>query len=88
MSAAFGPGDIHAVFAGCVLSLFFFPLELTRRVTFRLVLMTYHGTVLLLSGWQADENHILRQYRAILDRYASPSPFSSFPPLLNPTYAA
>jgi len=30
-----------------------------------LVLMSYHGLVLLLSGWQADEEHILKQYRAI-----------------------
>ena len=46
--------------------------------------MTYHGTVLLLSGWQADENHILRQYRAILDRYASPSPLLFIPSLAKP----
>ena len=31
--------------------------------------MTYHGVVLLLAGYQADENHILRQYRAIVDKY-------------------
>lgn len=30
--------------------------------------MTYHGVVLLLSGYQADEQHILRQYRAIVDK--------------------
>lgn len=35
-----------------------------------LSLMTYHGVVLLLSGYQADEQHILRQYRAIVDKYA------------------
>ncbi|KAF8664000.1 hypothetical protein AX16_000851 [Volvariella volvacea WC 439] len=33
-----------------------------------LVLMTYHGVVLLLSGFQADEQHIFRQYKAIVDR--------------------
>ncbi|KZT19316.1 hypothetical protein NEOLEDRAFT_1142229 [Neolentinus lepideus HHB14362 ss-1] len=33
-----------------------------------LVLMTYHGVVLLLAGYQADEEHILKQYRAIVDR--------------------
>ncbi|KAF9019876.1 hypothetical protein BDZ89DRAFT_1020519 [Hymenopellis radicata] len=33
-----------------------------------LVLMTYHGVVLLLSGWQCDEAHIVRQYRAIVDK--------------------
>jgi len=32
-----------------------------------LALMTYHGFVLLLSGYQADEAHILEQYRAIVD---------------------
>ncbi|RDB22979.1 Mitochondrial outer membrane protein IML2 [Hypsizygus marmoreus] len=32
-----------------------------------LVLMTYHGVVLLMSGYQADEQHILKQYRAIVD---------------------
>lgn len=30
--------------------------------------MTYHGVVLLLSGYQADEQHILRQYRAIVEK--------------------
>jgi hypothetical protein len=30
--------------------------------------MTYHGVVLLLSGWQADEQHILKQYIAIVDQ--------------------
>jgi hypothetical protein len=29
--------------------------------------MTYHGVVLLLSGYQADEAHILRQYKSIVD---------------------
>ncbi|KAK7443214.1 Mitochondrial outer membrane protein iml2 [Stygiomarasmius scandens] len=32
-----------------------------------LVLMTYHGVVLLLSGYQADEAHIIKQYTAIVD---------------------
>ncbi|KAI0705857.1 hypothetical protein BC835DRAFT_1313841 [Cytidiella melzeri] len=32
-----------------------------------LVLMTYYGVVLLLTGYQADEAHILRQYRAMID---------------------
>lgn len=30
--------------------------------------MTYHGVILLLSGYQADEEHILKQYKAIVDR--------------------
>ncbi|KAG2150637.1 outer membrane protein Iml2/Tetratricopeptide repeat protein 39 [Suillus bovinus] len=33
-----------------------------------LVLMTYHGVVLLLSGYQADEAHIIKQYKAIVQR--------------------
>jgi len=33
-----------------------------------LVLMTYHGVVLLLSGYQADEMHIIKRYKAIVDR--------------------
>ncbi|KAF8888312.1 hypothetical protein BD779DRAFT_1611355 [Infundibulicybe gibba] len=33
-----------------------------------LVLMTYHGVVLLMSGYQADEAHIIRQYKAIVDK--------------------
>ncbi|THU91198.1 hypothetical protein K435DRAFT_674578 [Dendrothele bispora CBS 962.96] len=32
-----------------------------------LVLMTYHGVVLLLSGYQANEAHIIKQYTAIVD---------------------
>ncbi|KII88264.1 hypothetical protein PLICRDRAFT_175873 [Plicaturopsis crispa FD-325 SS-3] len=33
-----------------------------------LVLMTYHGVVLLLAGYQADEAHIIKQYKAIVDK--------------------
>ncbi|KAH7923486.1 hypothetical protein BV22DRAFT_1196685 [Leucogyrophana mollusca] len=33
-----------------------------------LVLMTYHGVVLLLSGYQADEEHIIKQYKAIVEK--------------------
>ncbi|TFK33083.1 outer membrane protein Iml2/Tetratricopeptide repeat protein 39 [Crucibulum laeve] len=33
-----------------------------------LVLMTYHGVVLLLSGYQANEQRILREYKAIVDK--------------------
>ena len=33
----------------------------------RLTLMTYHGVVLLLAGYQADEQHIVKQYQAIVD---------------------
>ncbi|RPD66519.1 hypothetical protein L226DRAFT_557573 [Lentinus tigrinus ALCF2SS1-7] len=42
-----------------------------------LSLMTYHGVVLLLAGYQADEEHILRQYRAIVDKLESRYPTGS-----------
>ncbi|KAH9930772.1 uncharacterized protein B0H18DRAFT_993499 [Fomitopsis serialis] len=42
-----------------------------------LALMTYHGVVLLLSGYQADEQHILRQYGAIVDKLSSRYPNGS-----------
>ncbi|KAF8575789.1 hypothetical protein K439DRAFT_1419445 [Ramaria rubella] len=42
-----------------------------------LTLMTYHGTVLLLSGYQADEAHILKQYRAIVDKLKAKYPSGS-----------
>ncbi|ESK92762.1 hypothetical protein Moror_15935 [Moniliophthora roreri MCA 2997] len=42
-----------------------------------LVLMTYHGVVLLFSGYQADEAHILRQYSAIVDSVHSRYPDGS-----------
>ena len=32
--------------------------------------MTYHGVVLLLSGYQADEAHLIKQYKAIVLRQA------------------
>ncbi|KIY72518.1 hypothetical protein CYLTODRAFT_417906 [Cylindrobasidium torrendii FP15055 ss-10] len=33
-----------------------------------LVLMTYYGVVLLLSGWQANEALILKRYKGVVDR--------------------
>ena len=33
-----------------------------------LALMTYYGVVLLMSGYQADERYILKQYRSIVDK--------------------
>ena len=33
-----------------------------------LTLMTYYGIVLLMSGYQADEKYILKQYKAIVDK--------------------
>jgi len=32
-----------------------------------LTLMTYYGMILLLSGWQADEMRMIRQYEAVLE---------------------
>ncbi|KAH9952147.1 hypothetical protein B0H21DRAFT_817869 [Amylocystis lapponica] len=42
-----------------------------------LSLMTYHGVVLLLSGYQADEAHIIKQYRAIVDKLSARYPTGS-----------
>ncbi|KAH9901427.1 outer membrane protein Iml2/Tetratricopeptide repeat protein 39 [Cubamyces lactineus] len=42
-----------------------------------LSLMTYHGVVLLLSGYQADEAHIIKQYRAIVDKLEARYPTGS-----------
>ena len=33
-----------------------------------LVLMTYHGVVLLLGGWQADEEGLVKLYKGLVDR--------------------
>lgn len=30
--------------------------------------MTYYGVVLLLTGYQADEEHIVRQYKGIVNK--------------------
>ncbi|KAI0253518.1 outer membrane protein Iml2/Tetratricopeptide repeat protein 39 [Lactifluus subvellereus] len=42
-----------------------------------LALMTYYGVVLLISGYQADEKHILKQYRAIVDKLEAKYPTGS-----------
>ncbi|KAF8498327.1 outer membrane protein Iml2/Tetratricopeptide repeat protein 39 [Gautieria morchelliformis] len=42
-----------------------------------LALMSYHGSVLLLSGYQADEAHILKQYKAIVDKLEGKYPNGS-----------
>ncbi|KAK0211394.1 outer membrane protein Iml2/Tetratricopeptide repeat protein 39 [Desarmillaria ectypa] len=42
-----------------------------------LVLMTYHGVVLLLSGYQADEAHILKQYGAMVTSVSERYPTGS-----------
>jgi len=39
--------------------------------------MSYYGVVLLLAGYQADETHILKQYRAIVDKVAGRFPLGS-----------
>ncbi|GAA6001330.1 hypothetical protein JCM10207_006611 [Rhodosporidiobolus poonsookiae] len=39
-----------------------------------LVLLTYYGFVLLMSGWQADQDHLLNQVSAILDRVTNKFP--------------
>ena len=46
-------------------------------VSRRLTLMSYYGVVLLLLGYQADETHILKQYRAIVDKVAGRFPLGS-----------
>ncbi|KAH0826932.1 hypothetical protein J3R83DRAFT_4555 [Lanmaoa asiatica] len=33
-----------------------------------LVLMTYYGVILLMAGYQADEEHIVRQYKGIVNK--------------------
>lgn len=63
--------DVHGVFAGYVCSIYSSRLWIvTSFPPTRLALMTYHGVVLLLAGYQADEAQIIRQYRAIVDRCA------------------
>ncbi|KAH8111665.1 outer membrane protein Iml2/Tetratricopeptide repeat protein 39 [Phellopilus nigrolimitatus] len=39
-----------------------------------LTLMTYHGIVLLLAGYQADEAHIVKQYKAIVESVSARYP--------------
>ncbi|KAI5121532.1 hypothetical protein M0805_002592 [Coniferiporia weirii] len=39
-----------------------------------LALMSYHGVVLLLTGYQADEAHIVKQYRAIVESVSARYP--------------
>jgi len=41
---------------------------LTLFAVSRLVLMTYYGVVLLLSGYQANEGALLAEYRTIVDK--------------------
>lgn len=46
-------------------------------VSCRLTLMTYYGVILLLVGYQADEMHILKQYKAIVEKLAGRFPLGS-----------
>ena len=46
-------------------------------ITRRLTLMAYHGMVLLFAGYQADEAHILKQYKAIVEKNAIRFPLGS-----------
>jgi len=61
--------DVHSVFAGLV-ACTLLPLLTRGSWSPSLVLMTYYGVVLLLSGYQADESHILKQYKAMVDRFS------------------
>jgi len=42
-----------------------------------LTLMTYHGAVLLLSGYQADEEHIMKLYKSIVEKFTRKYPAGS-----------
>ena len=54
------------------------PTELIELSTScRLALMSYYGVVLLLAGYQADETHILKQYKAIVEKLAGRYPLGS-----------
>lgn len=61
--------DVHAIFSGYALGSFL--RNVPHVCMSRLVLMTYYGIVLLMSGYQADEKHIVRQYKGIVERSVS-----------------
>jgi hypothetical protein len=52
-------------------SLFFYHYVEAKPSINSLVLMSYYGVVLLLLGYQADEAHIIKQYKAIVNRCSS-----------------
>ncbi|KAH6902081.1 mitochondrial outer membrane protein IML2 [Coprinopsis sp. MPI-PUGE-AT-0042] len=70
--------DVHGVFSGFVSQLSFPSPPIVLHAVYgdsqltlvrsRLVLMTYYGVVLLLSGWQADESKLINEVRGIIDR--------------------
>jgi Protein of unknown function (DUF3808) len=73
LSLSAGKQDVHGVFSGFVLLLV--PTKaLPTEVPSRLVLMTYYGVVLLLSGWQADEAKLIEEIRGIIDRVEAKYP--------------
>ena len=39
--------------------------------------MSYYGVVLLLAGYQADEMHIMKQYKAIVEKVSGRFPLGS-----------
>ncbi|KAF8329754.1 outer membrane protein Iml2/Tetratricopeptide repeat protein 39 [Cantharellus anzutake] len=47
------------------------------RLEFKITLMTYYGSVLLLSGYQADEQQIMSQYDALLKKVETKYPDGS-----------
>lgn len=61
-----------------MLSNFHVPIEFIElSASYRLALMSYYGIVLLLAGYQADETHIFRQYKAIVEKLAGRYPLGS-----------
>lgn len=66
LAVAAARNDTHSVFAGSVNSVSLFWIQISLKI--RLVLMTYHGVVLLLSGYQANESKIFDEYQDLVDR--------------------
>ena len=60
--------DVHSIFAGSDDLNSKFDRPNTVYIALSLALMTYHGVVLLLAGFQADEAHIVKQYKAIVEK--------------------
>ena len=65
------PRMMYMVYFLGVFGSYNFFIYLTRLKS--LVLMTYYGAILSLSGYQADEVKNLAQYKVIVDRYVSSS---------------
>jgi hypothetical protein len=58
--------DVHSTFAGYGRTFVTGDRGLIGH--YRLGLMTYLGVILLMSGWQANEQTILTQYEGIVDK--------------------